>query len=63
MMLVRAVPHGPWGEDMGHRQACEAVDEHVDTCVPADCPIFQKRLAGMLRDTDMSDLAGTEDMS
>ena len=40
MMLVRAVPHGPWGEDMRHRQVCLAVDEHVDTTTPGDCPTF-----------------------
>ena len=62
MMVVRAVPHGPWGEDQRFRQSQEALADHLEHTDPSQCPLFQMLAPKMLRDKGWEHMAGSEDI-
>ena len=62
MMVVRAVAHGPWGEDQRIRQSQQAMADHVDSTDPSQCPLFQMLAVKMLRDKGWEDMAGSHDV-
>ena len=42
MMVVRAVPHGPWGADERYRQAKQALEEHLLHCDWEECAFLSE---------------------
>ena len=62
MMVVRAVPHGPWGEDQRFRQSQDALADHLENTDPSQCPLFQMLAVPMLRDKGWEDMAGSDDV-
>ena len=62
MMVVRAVPHGPWGEDQRFRQAQASLADHLENTDPSQCLLFQMLAVAMLRDKGWEDMAGSDDV-
>lgn len=60
-MLCRAIPHGPWAEDIRFRQAALCIREHLEFSSPANCPLFQSLAVSMCLDSGDLDMLGGED--